>query len=205
MPHRPPRHDAPVSRVIDAAKRCCERWGIERVTVDDIAAEAGVSRATLYRLFPGGKDILFEAMRVRELEEFFSSLSAHLEGITDIEELAVQAAVHATQSLRADDHLAVMMASEPGVTLSSLTVGGLPRIVRIATVFLTPLVDPFLARRDAARFVELLARLVISYFLAPSDHVDLGDPDSARSFIRQFLMPAYHDIVAGSEAVVPAT
>jgi AcrR family transcriptional regulator len=203
VPPRQPTADDPVTRVIDAAKRCCERWGFERVTVEDIAADAGVSRATLYRLFPGGKDILFEALRVRELEEFFSSLSAHLEGITDIEELAVQAAVHATRALRADDHLAVMMASEPGATLSSLTVSGLPRIVRIATVFLTPLVDPFLARREAAGFVEILARLVISYFLAPSDHVDLGDPDSARSFVRQFVMPAYLDTIVEREVAAP--
>ena len=34
-------------RVLDAAKTCCERWGIAKVTVDDIATEAGVSRATL--------------------------------------------------------------------------------------------------------------------------------------------------------------
>ena len=28
--------------------------------------------------------------------------------------------------------------------------------------------------------VDVLSRLTISYFLAPSDLVDLGDPDSAR-------------------------
>ena len=54
--------------VLDAAKRCVERWGMAKVTIDDIAADAGVSRATLYRLFPGGKDVLYDAMRVRELE-----------------------------------------------------------------------------------------------------------------------------------------
>ena len=59
-------------RVLDATKVCCERWGIAKVTIDDIAAEAGVSRATLYRMFPGGKDVLFDALRVHELEAFFT-------------------------------------------------------------------------------------------------------------------------------------
>jgi hypothetical protein len=39
--------------------------------------------------------------------------------------------------------------------------------------------------------VDLLARLVISYFLAPSDHVDLGDPDSAREFISVHVLPTF--------------
>ncbi|MEA2588672.1 MAG: hypothetical protein QOH66_1599, partial [Actinomycetota bacterium] len=45
-------------RVIDAALRCIARWGIAKTTLDDIAREASCSRATIYRLFPGGKDAL---------------------------------------------------------------------------------------------------------------------------------------------------
>ena len=63
-------------RVLHAAKACTERWGLDRLTIDDIAHASGVSRATIYRLFPGGKDVLFEALRVRELEEFFAELAA---------------------------------------------------------------------------------------------------------------------------------
>ena len=66
------------ARILDAAKSCCEQWGFEKVTVDDIAQASGVSRATLYRLFPGGKDVLFEAMRVRERAEFFGVLAAEV-------------------------------------------------------------------------------------------------------------------------------
>ncbi len=179
------------ARVLDAAKACVERWGMAKLTIDDIAAEAGVSRATLYRMFPGGKDVLFEALRVRELEEFFTRLAAHLDHADDLEDLLVRTVVSATEELRHDQHLAVMLASEPGETLTSLTVDGLPRIIRVATVFLVPLVDEYLPRRESARLVELLARLVISYFLAPSDHVDLGDPQSARTFIATFVLPAF--------------
>lgn len=178
-------------RVLDAAKSCCERWGIAKVTIDDIAGEAGVSRATLYRLFPGGKDVLFEALRVRELEDFFTRLTARVEGAVDLEDLLVRTVVVATQELRADQHLALMLASEPGDTLGQLTVEGLPRIIRFATVFIVPLVDPYLPRPESARLVDLLARLVISYFLAPSDHVDLGNAESARPFINTFILPAF--------------
>lgn len=180
-----------VNRVLDATKACCDRWGYTRVTIDDIAAEAGVSRATLYRLFPGGKDVLFESLRVRHLEEFFSRLSLEVSGTTGLDELLVRAVVAATHELRSDDSLAMMLASEPGDALGQLTVDGLPRIIRMATVFLAPLVADHLPRAEAARLVELLGRLVISYFLAPSEHVDLGDPESAGDFIRTLVIPAF--------------
>lgn len=179
------------ARVLDAAKACCARWGVTKVTIDDIAAEAKVSRATLYRMFPGGKDVLFEAMRVRELECFFTRLRLAVAGTSNLEDLLVEAVVFSIRDLQADEHLAAMMASEPGVAVSQLTVDGLPRIIRVATLFLTPLVEPYLGRRSAGDIVELLVRLVISYFLAPSERVDLADSDSARQFIERFLLPAF--------------
>jgi len=178
-------------RVLEAAKACCEKWGLAKVTIDDIANESGVSRATLYRLFPGGKEVLFEALRLQELTDFFTRLSGHIDGAAGLEELLVRTVVAATGELRDDQHLALMLASEPGDTLGQLTVEGLPRIMRVATVFLVPFVDPYLPRRESAALVELLSRLVISYFLAPSDHVDLGDPESARTFINTFILPAF--------------
>ncbi|MEI7619055.1 MAG: helix-turn-helix domain-containing protein [Actinomycetota bacterium] len=179
------------TRILDATKVCFERWGIAKVSIDDIAVEAGVSRATLYRMFPGGKDVVFEALRVRDLEEFFTELDKGVGGATDLEDLIVSAVVVATRELRSDHHLAIMLASEPGDALSQLTVQGLPRIIRMASMSFAPLVEPYLGRKSAARLVELLARLVISYFLAPSDLVDLGDAQSARRFVRAHVLPAF--------------
>jgi AcrR family transcriptional regulator len=174
-------------RVLDAAKRGCERWGFDRVTIDDIAADAGISRATLYRMFPGGKDVLFEALRVRELEEFFTILRDRVEGAETVEDLLVRAVVAATEELRVDEHLAVMLATEPGKTLGDLTVEGVPRIIRFATAFLVPLAEPYLGRRRARTVIDVLARLTISYFLAPSDDVDLSDEASARAFLHPVI------------------
>ena len=175
-------------RVLEATRRCCEKWGIAKVTVEDIAAESGVSRATIYRMFPGGKDVLFEALRVRELEDFFALLRAQVEGADSLEDLLVRTVVAATQELRADDHLALMLASEPGSRARRPHGRGpaadhplrqrLPRPARRAV--------PRRARRHAA-LIDVLARLTISYFLSPSDHVDLGDEASARRFLAPVL------------------
>lgn len=181
------RTHAAEAGILDAAKACCERWGIQKVTVDDIAATAGVSRATLYRLFPGGKDVLFEALNARERAEFFHTLTAEIGDTTDLDDLVVTLVVTATRELRADDHLAIMLASEPGAVLSELTVDGMPQIIRVANDHLGPILKPFLDPEHAEPLIDLLVRVTISYFLAPSDHVDLGDVESARAFLRPGL------------------
>ena len=186
------------TRVLDAAKSCTAKWGIAKVTIDDIAGEAGVSRATLYRMFPGGKEVMFDALRVRELEDFFTRVGTEVDGHDDLENLLVRIVGVATRELRDDQHLSLMLASEPGDTLGQLTVEGLPRIMRVATLFLVPMVDHYLPRRESVRLVELLARLVISYFLAPSDLVDFGDAESAREFLRLFVLPAFQSSVVRS-------
>ena len=188
------------TRILLAAKVCCERWGIAKVSVDDIAAQANVSRATLYRMYPGGKDVVFDALRVQELEEFFAALKLGVVGATGLEDLLVRTVVVATHELRSDQHLALMLAHEPGDTLGQLTVQGLPRIIRMASLFLAPMVEPYLDRPQAARLVELLSRLVISYFLAPSDHVDLGDTPSATFFIRTHILPAFQPLITQAGA-----
>jgi AcrR family transcriptional regulator len=175
------------ARVLEATKRCLERWGFAKLTIDDIAAESRVSRATIYRMFPGGKDVLFEAMRVRELEEFFDDLKREIVGVESLEEVLVQAVVTATQRLRDDEHLALMLAAEPGTVLNQLTAEGVPRIMRMATAFLVPFVEPYVGRAAGNALIDVLSRLTISYFLAPSDVVDLGDVESARGFLGPFI------------------
>ena len=175
------------SRILDATKACCERFGFAKLSIDDVAAETGLSRATIYRLYPGGKDVLLDALRVRELEEFFADLRAGVEGAETLEELLVRTVVMATRELRADHHLAVMLAAEPGEALSQLTTAGVPRIIHYATTFLVPFAEPFLTPEQSVALVDVLSRLTISYFLAPSELVDLGDPESARRFLAPLI------------------
>lgn len=56
-------------RVIQAATACVERLGLEGTTVEDIAAESGISRATMYRKFRN-KEGIFDAMVAQHAEPF---------------------------------------------------------------------------------------------------------------------------------------
>jgi len=173
---------------LDATKQAIERWGVERLTINDVCDTANISRATLYRAFPGGKEVMLEALRVRETETFFTTLRAHAEGETTLEDTIVRCMVVATTELRSDQHLALMLAAEPNEVLSQLTVQGMPRIVRVATAYLMPLLQPHLSRDEAAELVEVLARMVISYFLAPSRQYDFGNESQARAFVRAYVL-----------------
>jgi AcrR family transcriptional regulator len=178
---------SPENQILDAAQRCRQRWGIAKVTMDDIVAESGVSRATIYRLFPGGKEVLFEALRVRSLEEFFGRLRAEIATTTSLEDVLVAAVVCATRELREDSDLALQLSTEPGETVSELTVAGLPRIIRMANTLLVPYVAQYVEAATARTMIDALARLVISLFLAPSDHISFAEDEDARRFIQPLI------------------
>ncbi len=175
------------TRVLDATKLAIEKWGVSRFTVADVCDLSGVSRATVYRMFPGGKEVLLEALHVRSLDEFFTTLLARAEGAKSLEDLLVRCIVSATTELRNDQHLAMMLATEPGTTLMQFTIDGLSRIVRVAASYLAPLVADFLPKREADALVEVLARLVISYFLTPSERFDFTNDASVAKFLHMHI------------------
>ena len=181
--------------IFSAVDSCVTQWGWDKVTMDDICATAGVSRATVYRLFPGGRDVLFEAVRLGKLEDFFTAMRANVEGSESLEELLVRCIVVASSELQHDEHLAMMLATVPGETLGDLTVSGVGRIVRVATAFITPLTDEFIPADEAAHIVDVMCRLVISYYLSPSPMLDFSNEDATRAFVRTFLLPSTSSVV----------
>ena len=66
------------ARIVEAMIDCISRWGVAKTTADDIARAAGISRATLYRVFPGGMDVAFDALVRHETARFFETVPARL-------------------------------------------------------------------------------------------------------------------------------
>lgn len=72
------RRASPDERVLQVAGQLFLRYGFEKTTMDDIAREAGVAKATLYRYWPS-KEALFESLLYREIREVNRAFLARIE------------------------------------------------------------------------------------------------------------------------------
>ncbi len=59
---------------MQATLACVEKNGLAKTSVEDIAAEAGLSRATVYRYFPGGRGQLISETVTWEVGNFLQGI-----------------------------------------------------------------------------------------------------------------------------------
>ena len=74
-------------RLLAATYRCVERFGLGKTTIEDVAKESGVSRATIYRQFAGGRDELLLETVGWELTNYFNRLADQVRDAPDLAEL----------------------------------------------------------------------------------------------------------------------
>lgn len=87
------RHAAPrqstEDNILNAANRCFERNGIKGSSAEEIAVEAGVSRATLYRYF-SSKEAIVDQISIRETERVKTQIREHRKNGASFEEMLVE-------------------------------------------------------------------------------------------------------------------
>ena len=174
------------TRVVDAMLECIGRWGLAKTTADDVARTAGISRATLYRTFPGGMDVVFDAVIRHETGRFFQTITPRLDAAAAVDDLLVIGYVEAAQFLQGHQALGYVLVHEPERVLPSDSVDRLSRALAVATAFAAP----HLARFDAADHAEWVVRNFFSYALNPSPVLPLTDEAAVRRFVTTYLTPA---------------
>jgi AcrR family transcriptional regulator len=180
-------------RIFAATLACLGKWGTAKTTLDDIAREAGCSRATVYRVFPEGKDALFVAAGERELLEALHQLAQIAAGAASLEELLGDVLAAGVAGIRSHRVLQYLCEHEPGVILPYVSFDGLDPLLGLVRAVLTPHLTRFLDPAEADDVAEWLARVGITYGFDPIDGPDLADPAVARAFVRTFLLPGFPD------------
>lgn len=165
----PDQWSATERRIVEAALTCFARWGVSKTTIDDIAREAGVSRATLYRAFPGGRDGVVEAVVNARRTEFFSQLGQCLASAGSVEELLVVGLREAWSALAGDEVLAYLIEHEPAVVMQQLAFEQLESLIASVREAVTPYLLRWVDRERASQLAEWATRIAVSYAVAPPD------------------------------------
>ena len=189
------------ANVVQGALRCIARWGLAKTTLEDIARESGCSRATVYRLFPGGKAALIDVVGQHEIARLLLLITERIDAAPDLEAMLVDAIDAAARFFRENAAIVMLAEHEPEVLLPILSFDRLDPVLATTSAFLGPLVARFVDDRTAGELVEWAARLVLSYSFEPSPFVDLADPDDVRQLVCRHLLPGAR--LAASEALHP--
>ncbi len=185
-------------KVIDATLVCLARHGTAKTTVDDIARQAGLSRATVYRAFPGGRDEVLAAVVDTEMARLFSALGVALGEADDLTAALVAGIVEASRRIRGHEALAYLVAHEPEVVLGHLAFAESDRLLATASRFTAPFLSRWMSPSEAGRVAEWATRVVLSYAIAPSPDVDLTDPAGTAHLVETFMLPGIRALHAAT-------
>jgi AcrR family transcriptional regulator len=178
-----------VERVAVAALACIAEHGVRAVTVERIADEAGVSRASVYRWFPGGRADVLLAAGGHEMDRFFAEIEPRLAAAETLDDVLAEGLCGAVCFLRANKPLHALLEHEPELVLPHLAFDRMGTAFAVAAAVALRHLDRFLAEDDARRATELVARLALSHTLSPSADLDMGDLDAARRQVHRFVTP----------------
>jgi AcrR family transcriptional regulator len=98
--------------VADAAVRCFQRFGVHRASMTDVADEAGMSRQSVYRLFPSRPGLL-EFIVGQRIAAMGESLRPYFAGVETLEEALVEGSMLSVQ-LGTEDQLFAEIVNQSG-------------------------------------------------------------------------------------------
>lgn len=175
-------------RILTAAVTCVGRSGFAQSSLDEIAAEAGVGRATVYRHFPDGRDQLFTETIAWEVERFFVRLARHVadaEGVAARLELGIP---FAHRMLAGHEVFQTVLETEPERLLPHLSTA-FPLIIEALRGYLVTLLEHEELREgvEVEEAADYLARVALT-FIRGAAGWDLDDPDQIRLLVRGHLL-----------------
>ena len=96
------------ARILDAARRCVDRYGPIKTTLADVAAEVGVTRQTVYRHFPSVSDML-TAVAESGVEDFLGRMHADLSSVSTPTEAVTETIIYCLRALPAEPYLGLLL------------------------------------------------------------------------------------------------
>jgi AcrR family transcriptional regulator len=193
--------DSSQTIILNAAKACYLRLGVAKTTAADIADEAGISRATLYRRFPSHNEI-FMAVLARDSWEMIEAGGVRLAGITDPAEHLIEGILYTLDEIvRRPLHAHLFsQGGESSVLAQILSTGDMRNIIS-QMILAMPGMKTGLnadAQEKVAFLAEWVLRILISYAATPSQLA--RNQDEMRKLLYANLEPTLRVVLAAAQA-----
>jgi len=186
-----PAPRATPDRILDAAERCLRRLGVQRASMGDVAAAAGMSRGSVYFHFPD-REALVRAVLARTAERFLRSSEQAVRGRRTLATQVAEAAVFIREHLRDDD--GPHPSGQSDTLLATLLTANLEGTVASWVDFWQPFLVEAAARGEIRRDLdrreaaEWIVRIMLSVAVMPSAVIDLDDARALRGFVGRYIV-----------------
>jgi len=184
--------DAMSERILDAAVELVAASGLRHLTMDGVAARAGVGRMTVYRRF-GDRERLIDSLAIRESRRCLAEIDATVDPGAPVDEQIAQGFLTSLRLVRDHPVLDRFARHEPETALAAVNQDG-GAIFAISRAFVAERI------RDAKRrgtvgdvepdhVAEILVRIGFSFLLMPATALPVEDDRAIREFARSALAP----------------
>lgn len=164
--------DAPVDaewardRLLDAAETCFGQFGLAKTTIEDVAKEASVSRATVYRYF-SGRDEVVSGVILRATERYLEKIRSRVEAQPDLGAAVLEFIEVTLRAARREPTVGLLFTSDEGLDSGGIIDGASIALFELVEEFLTPVFEarrqqmaPGLGISDAS---ESILRTILSF------------------------------------------
>ena len=194
-PTSPPQIDTR-EQILVAAEACIRQLGIRRVSMNDVATRAGLSRMSVYRHF-ADRDALVLAVLERLADQ---TVEVATPRVLRRRTLAAQVAEAAAHVRSLEDELDLGLASRPGEgEQAALSLAHARPVLNRWIDFWIPRIEEARARGevradlDAPQAAEWIMRMMLSLVTIPSLTVDLDDPEAVRRFVQHHIVRGFQE------------
>ena len=175
------------ARILEAALACVKRWGIEKVTLNDIAQEAGVTRPTVYSYFASRDEVVRYALMQSGLV-FSEELLKQVERFSTPAERVIEATMFSLRRLPKEPALALLTESSLVSFFNTYALTSPESHEIRRSLFRSILGDNEMADEELDEVTEVATRFLLS-LLTMQGNKKRNDKE-LRGFLQRRLLPA---------------
>ena len=174
-------------QIIDAAIRCIKRWGIERITMNDVAYEARLARSTVYSYYKSRDDVIKSAL-ILSAYSFGEKIFEQINRYETAEERLIESVIYTLSAIPDEPFLAIISENALTDMVREETLTN-PEGVDMGTVlFDTIFQDERYSLDELKEISEFSIRFLLSLLLVESPQE--RSEEDLRGFIARRLLPA---------------